>query len=218
MRIVLLGLPGAGKGTQAAILAASGGVPHIGTGDMFRQAVAQGTELGQRVQDIMRRGALVPDDLTSAIVRQRLAAEDCGAGFVLDGFPRTVAQAEALDQMLGERGRRLDGAVLLVADVDTVVQRLSGRRVCPQCGATYHLQTDPPADGGLCRRCGQPVTQRADDTEKAQRQRIAVYDEATAPLIGFYQDQGKLWRCDGMGEVPTVTTRLRDLLAGKGVL
>ncbi len=197
MDIALLGLPGAGKGTQAALLAAELGVPHIATGDIFRQAAAAGTPLGLEVRAVMEAGGLVPDALTVSVIRERLAVADCATGSVLDGFPRTVAQATALDRLLGELGRGLHVAVYLVVDEARAVERLSGRRVCPQCGATYHLETAPPSGDGRCRRCGVPVVQRADDAPAAQHQRLAAYREATAPVLAYYRGDGRLRDVDG---------------------
>ncbi len=197
MDIALLGLPGAGKGTQASLLAGELGVPHIATGDIFRQAAAEGTPLGDQVRAIMEAGRLVPDALTIAVIRERLGAADCAPGAVLDGFPRTVAQATALDGMLSELGRSLGPAVYLVVDEARAVERLSGRRVCPRCGATYHLETAPPPADGRCGRCGSALVQRADDAPAAQLQRLAAYREATAPVLAYYRRDGRLLEVDG---------------------
>lgn len=214
VRLVLLGLPGAGKGTQAVLLARVGGVPHVATGNIFRQAVADATPLGMQVRAIIEQGALVPDALTIAIVRARLAQKDCRAGFVLDGFPRTLAQGESLDQMLAELGWELERAVHLEIAEDRAIARLSGRRTCTQCGATYHAVADPPEPGGLCRRCGHPVVQRADDTEDAQRRRLAAYWADTEPLLAYYQRQGRLVRVNGDRPMPEVAADLAGLAAG----
>ena len=217
MRILLLGPPGAGKGTQAARLAASARIAHVATGDMFRQAVAAGSDLGARVRDVMERGALVPDDLTVAVVRQRLGAGDCGPGFVLDGFPRTLPQAEALDGLLAEIERPLDAAIALEVPDAVVLRRLAGRRVCPRCGATYHVDTDPPGEGGVCRRCGEVVAQRGDDQEETQRRRLEVYQRDTAPLLGYYAAQGRLVAVGGDGPVDVVAGAvLRAALGRQG--
>lgn len=194
LRLVLLGLPGAGKGTQAALLAGVAGVPHVATGSIFRQAVADGTPLGLQVQAVMERGGLVPDTLTIAIVRDRLAREDCRGGFVLDGFPRTLAQGESLDASLAAMGQELTRAVHLDIAEERAIARLAGRRTCTHCGATYHIEADPPAPGGRCRRCGNIVIQRADDAEDAQRRRIEAYRRDTEPLLAYYDRQGKLVR------------------------
>ncbi len=204
MRVVLLGLPGAGKGTQAALLAAHAGVPHIATGNIFRAAMAAGTPLGQQVKAIVDAGALVPDALTIAIVRERLLEPDCASGFVLDGFPRTVPQAVALDEQLRELGQDVERAIYIDVSEDRVVSRLAGRRTCPECGATYHVATDPPNSDGTCRRCGHMVVQRADDTEAVQRRRVDAYRRDTEPLLPYYQRQGKLVRIPGEGAVADV--------------
>lgn len=209
LRIVLLGLPGSGKGTQADALAQAWGSVHISTGDIFRQAVSDGSVLGQQVQAILSRGDLVPDGLTAAIVRERLARADCREGFILDGFPRTVPQATALDGMLQEAGVALDAAVFLDMNAEMAVERLAGRRVCSVCGATYHLRTNPPSADGRCLRCGGLVVARPDDNAEAQRRRVAVYESATAPLLAFYQAQGRLVRVDAVGSVGAVTERVR---------
>ena len=206
---MLLGLPGAGKGTQASRVAAAAGVPHIATGDMFRQAVASGSALGLRVKDFLDRGALVPEDVAIAVVGERLAAGDA-AGFVLDGFPRTRPQADALEGMLGALGRPLDAAVYLDVPEAVVVARLSGRRVCPSCGATYNVQSDPPADDGLCRRCGHAVVQRSDDGEETQRRRIAVYRQDTQPLIDFYRAHGRLITIPGDRDAASVAAAILE--------
>lgn len=206
MDIALLGLPGAGKGTQAALLATELGVPHIATGNIFRQAAADGTPLGLRVRAIMEEGRLVPDALTVAVIRERLQAADCAPGAVLDGFPRTLAQATALDGLLGDLGRALRAAVYLVVDEARAVERLSGRRVCPQCGATYHLESTPPLADGRCRSCGVPVVQRADDAPAAQSQRLMAYREATEPVLAYYRDRGRLREVDGDRSVADVAS------------
>lgn len=197
MRVVLLGLPGAGKGTQAALLAGAAGVPHVATGNIFRQAVAEATALGRQVKEILDRGALVPDALTTAIVEERLRQADCRGGFVLDGFPRTLPQGEALDALLPRLGTALERAVLLQIAPERAVARLAGRRTCSHCGATYHVETDPPGAGDLCRRCGHPVSQRPDDRPEVQRRRIEAYERDTAPLIVHYRQDGRLLVIDG---------------------
>lgn len=214
MRILLVGPPGAGKGTQAQRLAESARVPHVATGDMFRQAIAADTVLGRQVRGYLERGALVPDAVTVALVRERLSAPDCAAGFVLDGFPRTLAQAEALDAMLGEIGRPLDLAVSLEVPDAVVLRRLSGRRYCPQCGATYHVDSDPPAEGGRCRRCGHAVQQREDDREETQRRRLEVYWRDTAPLLNYYRAQRRLVSVDGDRPVDVVGAAIREVVRG----
>jgi adenylate kinase len=214
VRVLLVGPPGAGKGTQAARLAAWAAVPHVATGDMFRQAVRDGSPLGQELRRYMERGALVPDELTVALVRERLLQPDCAGGFVLDGFPRTLPQAEALDRLLAELGRPLELALFLDVPEDVILRRLGGRRVCPACGATYHVDTDPPTPDGRCRRCGTAVVQREDDREETQRRRLAVYRRDTAPLLDYYGSQGKLRRVDGDRPVDEVTRALVAAVGG----
>ena len=192
MRWIFLGPPGAGKGTQAARLAERAGVPQIATGDMFRAAVREGTPLGLEAKRYMEAGQLVPDEVTLGLVRERLAQPDCRAGFLLDGFPRTVAQAEGLKDVLAGLGVRLDGVLYFDVPDAVVVERLSGRRVCPACGATYHVRFDPPRVEGRCDRCGAELVQRADDREETVRQRLAVYREQTEPLVRYYREAGLL--------------------------
>jgi adenylate kinase len=213
VRIVMLGLPGAGKGTQARRLAEANAVPHVATGDIFRQAMADGSPLGQQVQAVVSRGELVPDALTVAIIRERLARPDAGGGFVLDGFPRTRPQAESLDALL-DGGAALEHAVYLEVDVEAVVGRLAGRRVCPRCAATYHVETDPPGPGGTCLRCGATVEQRADDRPEAQRRRVQAYQRDTAPLLPYYAAQAKLVRVVGTGAPDAVAARITAALGG----
>jgi adenylate kinase len=210
LRIVVLGLPGAGKGTQAALLASSAAVPHIATGNIFRQAMADGTPLGLQVKAIVDSGRLVPDELTIAIVRARLQQGDAATGFILDGFPRTAPQAEALDRFLIPIGRPLERALYIDVPEDQVLARLVGRRTCPGCGATYHVETAPPQPDGTCPRCGRQVVQRADDREEVQRRRLAAYRRETEPLLPYYAAQGKLVRVDGEGTVADVAARMRE--------
>ncbi|PZN09417.1 MULTISPECIES: adenylate kinase [Thermaerobacter] len=192
MRWIFLGPPGAGKGTQAARLAQRAGVPQIATGDMFRAAVREGTPLGREAKRYMDAGQLVPDHVTLGLVRERLAQPDCRAGFLLDGFPRTVAQAEGLEAVLAELGVGLDGVLYFDVPDAVVVERLSGRRVCPACGATYHVRFDPPQVEGRCDRCGAELVQRPDDREETVRQRLEVYRRQTQPLVDYYRDAGLL--------------------------
>ncbi|ADU52353.1 Adenylate kinase [Thermaerobacter marianensis DSM 12885] len=192
MRWIFLGPPGAGKGTQAARLAQRAGVPQIATGDMFRAAVREGTPLGLQAKRYMDAGQLVPDDVTLGLVRERLSQPDCRAGFLLDGFPRTVAQAEGLKDVLAGLGVGLDGVLYFDVPDAVVVERLSGRRVCPACGATYHVRFDPPRVEGRCDRCGAELVQRPDDREETVRQRLAVYRRQTEPLVNYYREAGLL--------------------------
>jgi adenylate kinase len=213
MRVVFLGAPGAGKGTQAARLAEVGGAPHVATGDMFRSAAAEGTPLGLQAKAYMDQGRLVPDEVTIGIVRERLAAPDCAAGFVLDGFPRTLPQARALDGLLQDLSRPIEDVVHLVVAEEELVRRLTGRRVCPRCGASYHVVFQPPRLADTCDACGAPLVQRQDDEEATVRRRLGVYREQTAPLVDYYAAQGKLREVDGVGDVDEVTRRVRAAVA-----
>ena len=207
MRIVLVGPPGAGKGTQAQFIASHLSIPKISTGDIFRTNVSHGTELGQEARAYMERGDLVPDSVTIAMVRDRLAEGDAADGFLLDGFPRTLHQAKVLDEMLYELGERLDVVLELVVDDDEVVRRLSGRRTCRVCGRVWHLDFDPPTLDSVCDQCGGELFQRDDDREETIRHRLEVYVEQTSPLIDFYADQGNLVGLDATGPVEDVTER-----------
>ncbi len=197
LRAILLGPPGAGKGTQAAKLVEKYGVPHISTGDIFRKNIKEGTELGKRAQEYMNAGKLVPDELVVEIATDRLLADDCKNGFLLDGFPRTVFQAEKLDEFLSEHGQELDIVIDLNVKKRTLIDRLTGRRVCKVCGAGYHIVNLPPKKEGICDKCGGELIQRADDNKETVENRIKVYDDQTAPLIGYYKESGKLAEFDG---------------------
>jgi adenylate kinase len=208
MRIVLLGPPGAGKGTQAKLMQERIGIAHIATGDLLRAAVSERTELGRAAQAYMVRGDLVPDALVISMIDQHLQVNGIAQSFLLDGFPRNVAQAEALEQLLaGDRGG-LDHVVSLDVGREELIRRLSGRRTCPQCGAMYHVQFDPPATAGVCDRCCGTLVQRDDDREDTIRARLDVYDRATAPLIAFYRVRGLLRAVDGTGSAAQVMDRV----------
>jgi adenylate kinase len=207
VRVVLVGPPGAGKGTQAQFLASHLAIPQISTGDIFRDNVSHGTALGRRAQAYMERGDLVPDEVTIAMVTDRLADEDTQAGFLLDGFPRNVPQAETLKKMLLSWDTRLDVVLELVVDDDEVVRRLSGRRTCRRCGRIWHESFDPPAVAGICDDCGRELFQRDDDREETIRHRLEVYQEQTAPLVSFYADEGTLLGLDATGPVDEITDR-----------
>jgi len=207
VRIVLVGPPGAGKGTQAQFIASHLSIPKISTGDIFRTNVSQGTDLGREARGYMDRGDLVPDSVTIAMVRDRLAEGDAADGFLLDGFPRTLHQAKVLDELMDELGDRLDVVLELVVDDDEVVRRLSGRRTCRVCGRVWHLDFDPAKVEGVCDQCGGELFQRDDDREETIRHRLEVYAEQTAPLIDFYADQGNLVGLDATGPVEDVTER-----------
>ena len=197
MRIILVGPPGAGKGTQAEKIGAKYDVAHISTGDILRANVKAGTELGKKAKSYMDAGGLVPDDVIVGMMRGRLAEDDCKNGFILDGFPRTVPQAEALTALLAEMGLKLDGVILLDVDDDTVVERLCGRRMCKKCGRIFHVSFKPSTKGDLCDVCGGELYQRDDDKESVIRQRLAVYHSQTAPLVDYYGKAGLLLRVPG---------------------
>ena len=207
MRLVLVGPPGAGKGTQAEFIAEHFGIPKISTGDIFRANVSGGTDLGKLAKKYMDAGDLVPDEVTNAMVRDRLAQPDAVDGYLLDGFPRNVAQAGELDKMLAEIGSPLSVVLDLEVDFDEVVKRLSGRRVCKACGHVWHLEYDPPAEAGVCDRDGGQLYQRDDDHPETVRHRLEVYHQQTEPLIGFYREAGKLVAIDALGAVEDVTER-----------
>jgi adenylate kinase len=214
--VILLGGPGAGKGTQAARIVVDHGLPHVSTGEMLRAAVARGTEMGREAQKYMESGRLVPDEVVIGVVRDRLAEPDAAEGFLLDGFPRTVPQAEALDAMLAEAGREITHVVLIDVPAEELVQRIAGRRSCATCGKIYNVTFDPPRADGVCDADGGPLTQRADDNEETVRNRIAVYERQTAPLIGYYAERGVLESALGGGKVPDdVYEQVGRILAGR---
>ena len=207
MRLVLVGPPGAGKGTQAEFISAHLGVPKISTGDIFRANVSQGTPLGKEARKFMDAGDLVPDEITVGMVRDRLAEDDTRKGFLLDGFPRNVPQAQTLDDLLLSAGTPLDVILELVVDDDEVVRRLSGRRTCRNCGHVWHVDFDPPSVEGVCDICGGELFQRDDDKPETIRHRLDVYYEQTAPLVSYYAEEGFLTGIDAMGPVDDVTER-----------
>ena len=209
VRVIFLGPPGAGKGTQASDLAREWGVPHIATGDMLRDAAARGTRLGLEAKRYMDTGALVPDDVVIGLVGERLAEPDAARGAVLDGFPRTVAQAEALDRLLADRGVNIDRVVFFDVSRNELLRRLTGRRVCRRCGATYHVVSAPPRTPGTCDRCGGELYQREDDGEAAVAKRLDVYATQTAPLLDYYRGRGLLSAIPGEGPVKDVAAAIR---------
>jgi adenylate kinase len=214
IRVVLLGPPGAGKGTQAERIARQSGVPHVSTGDMFRDAVKQGTPLGQEAKAYMDRGDLVPDRIVIGIVEDRLKAKDAQDGFVLDGFPRTVQQATALEQGLQACGMGISRVLNLAVPADEVVKRISGRRICRQCGAMYHVMFGPPAQSGRCDRCQGELYQRDDDREETVTARLEVYGRETNPLVAFYRERGILAEIDAVGSQDAVARRIAEALDG----
>lgn len=216
MRLVLVGPPGAGKGTQAEFIAAHLSVPKISTGDIFRANVSQGTPLGVEAKRYMDAGELVPDEVTINMVRGRLAEPDASEGFLLDGFPRTIPQAAALDKLLADLGTALDLVLELVVDDDEVIRRLSGRRTCRGCGKIWHVEFDATTRENICDRCGAELFQRDDDKPETIAARLRVYAEETAPLVDYYGAQGKLVGIDATGPVEDVTVRAIDALRSYG--
>ena len=204
MKLVLLGPPGAGKGTQAAMLVEKFGIPQISTGDMLRAAVRDQSPMGIKAKEYMDAGGLVPDEVVIGIVGERLRQADCTDGFILDGFPRTVPQADALKMTLAELNKPLDCAISLEVNIDALVERLTGRRTCGSCGKGYHLKFDPPREDGHCSACGGELVQRADDREETIRNRMAVYHQQTAPLEDYYRREKLLTAIDGMAEIACV--------------
>lgn len=197
LRTILLGPPGAGKGTQAAKIVEKYHIPHISTGDIFRENIKNGTELGKRAKEYMDKGELVPDDLVIEIATTRLLADDCKDGFLLDGFPRTVYQAEKLDEFLNAHGSKIDKVLDIAVEKEELMTRLTGRRVCKACGASYHVVNIPPKKEGICDVCGAPLVQRADDNAETVANRIEVYEAQTMPLIEYYEKAGNIAHIDG---------------------
>ena len=214
MYIILLGAPGAGKGTQAAIVARELRLVHIATGDLFRQALEQGTELGIKAKSYMERGVLVPDDITIGMVLERLSAPDCEEGAILDGFPRNLEQAEALDKALQEQAKAIDKVIYIKVSEEELIKRLSGRWICRNCQMPYHAVNSPPRVWGKCDKCGGELYQRPDDTVETVKQRLKVYFAQTAPLIDYYAKVGKLLEIGGEGGVDKVGSRIIAALQG----
>lgn len=215
MDLILFGPPGAGKGTQAKVLVERLGVPQISTGDMMRAERASGSDLGKKFDDYMQKGRLVPDELVLELFQQRLARPDAKDGAIFDGFPRTLAQAEALDATLGKIGRAIDKVVALEVPTDVIVERISGRRVCVSCGQTYHVRYSPPPPSGRCSQCGGAIVQREDDTEEKVRTRNSEYLDNTLAILRHYEPRGIVERVDGVGPVEEVTDRVLKAIAAK---
>ena len=212
MHILLMGPPGAGKGTQAANLVKECGIPHISTGDMFRAAVKEGTALGLQAKACMDAGKLVPDEVTIGIVKERLAKPDCKKGFILDGFPRTVEQADALSGILKELGLCLTAALNITVPTADLIERAVGRRICKSCGATYHVKFNPPAKDAVCDACSGDLYQRADDSEETMKNRLSVYESSTRPLIDYYKKAGVYKEIDGRQDIAKVEADLAAVL------
>ena len=212
MKIILLGPPGAGKGTQAKSICNRYSIPHISTGDIFRKNISEKTPLGVEAKKYIDKGQLVPDELTIDIVKDRLTNEDCKNGFLLDGFPRTVHQAEALDTFLGENANKIDTALLIEVPNQFILERMIGRRVCLSCGASYHIKFNPTKIEGKCDVCGSDVIQRKDDTEETVRERLNIYDMQTQPLIEYYKGQNKLAGVDGTKAINDVFKNICNIL------
>lgn len=211
MKIIMLGAPGAGKGTQAKMIAEKYGLPHISTGDIFRANIKNGTELGKEAKEYMDKGLLVPDELTVRLLLDRVAQDDCKNGYVLDGFPRTIPQAEVLDEKLSELGEKVDYAINVDVPDENIVNRMSGRRACLNCGATYHIVSIPPKKEGICDVCASALVLRDDDRPETVQNRLKVYHDQTQPLINFYEKKGVLRSVDGtlpMEEVFTAITKI----------
>lgn len=212
MNLILFGPPGAGKGTQAEKISAAFGLPHIATGDILREAVAKETPLGQEARRYMEKGELVPDEVVIGIVAERVAEPDCGDGFILDGFPRTIEQAEALERILDNMRWKIDLVLNIAVSDEELVRRLSRRRVCRGCGTVYHLDFNPPENGDVCDKCKGEVYQRTDDTEETIRRRLEVYREQSEPLIGYYENKGLLFTVTGKGSIDEIFSEIQERL------
>lgn len=215
MNLVFMGLPGAGKGTQAEKIVDRFQIPHISTGDMFRNAIKEGTPLGREAKSYLDQGALVPDEVTIGIVNERLAKEDCKEGFLLDGFPRTVAQAEALETILSKSERKLDHVIYINVSRERLLARLTGRRICKQCGATYHTVFNPPQREGVCDRCGGELYQRADDNEETVANRLDVNMKQQQSLLEYYRERGLLRTVNGEQDIDNVFAEISKLIRGQ---
>lgn len=215
MKLVILGAPGAGKGTQAVKLSEKLHVPHISTGDIFRNNIKDGTPLGKLAKGFIDSGALVPDEVTIGIIKDRLVQEDCKNGFILDGFPRTIPQAESLDDVLAEMGTALDYVVDIFVGDEVIIKRLSGRRICPECNMSYHVDFNEPARKGICANCGAKLIQREDDREETIINRLKTYHNQTEPLIGYYKGKGNLLEVKGQDKIADTTAEVYKALGLK---
>lgn len=212
MNIILMGLPGAGKGTQAEKIVEEFQIPHISTGDMFRSAIKEGTKMGLEAKSYMDKGLLVPDEVVVGIVKERLGKDDCNKGFLLDGFPRTVAQAEALDAILNQLNKQIDDVINIEVDKGSLMKRLTGRRICKDCGATYHMVYNPPKVDGVCDKCGGELYQRDDDKEETVATRLDVNVKQTEPLLNYYKEKDVLRTVDGDQEIDQVFLSIEKIL------
>ena len=212
MKIIMLGAPGAGKGTQAQMIADKYNIPHISTGDIFRANIKNGTELGKKAKEYMDKGLLVPDELTVQLLLDRVANDDCKDGYVLDGFPRTIPQADVLDSELTKLGDKVDFAVNVDVPDENIVRRMSGRRACLKCGATYHIEHIPPKTEGICDKCGSELVQREDDKPETVQNRLSVYHEQTQPLIDYYDKKNILKTVDGTKDMQEVFNDIVNIL------
>ena len=212
MKIIMLGAPGAGKGTQAKMIADKYQVPHISTGDIFRANIKNGTELGKKAKEFMDKGQLVPDELTVEILLDRVAQDDCKNGYVLDGFPRTIPQADVLDKELTKLGDKVDYAINVDVPDENIIRRMSGRRACLKCGATYHIEHIPPKQEGICDTCGSELVQRDDDKPETVLNRLSVYHEQTQPLIDYYTEKNILKTVDGTKDMQEVFNEITGIL------
>lgn len=213
--IIIMGPPGAGKGTQSEKIVAALSIPHISTGDMFREAISKGTKLGKDAQQYINKGELVPDDVTIGLVKERLSRPDCENGYLLDGFPRTLNQAYALKEMLKEIHRPIDVALNIDVEKNALIDRISGRRVCPKCGNSYHLQFKKPLVDGLCDSCNSELIQRKDDTPESLKVRLDAYENQTKPLIDYYKGEGVLYSVDGLQDINKVFEDILSVLKGE---
>ena len=212
MNLILVGPPGSGKGTQAKMLIDKYGIPQISTGDILREAVKEGSPLGMKAKALMDKGSLVSDDIVIGIIEDRLGKPDCKGGFILDGFPRTVAQSEALDNILVRMGLKIDHLINIEVDDGELMKRLTGRRTCRQCGQGYHVMFDPPKNEGVCNECNGELYQRDDDKEDTIKSRLKVYHEQTAPVVGYYQEKELCRTVDGVGKMDEIFKRITDII------